>query len=187
MEQSFSAQEIEVIVSKEEYFRAETVVFWTSFSFDNKESYEEKFASKNKEFIDFLEKNQLTIIRSTESTSERGDFVYKSPVYQILLNHDQYLLLEKYRDDHPELGGMAVKPEFSEKDKEKLFHDISVQAWRDADEIAIKRGLVLKSDYASEEIVEKKNSWVIGPPGSARYDHFKQPLSATYKFVFKTL
>ncbi|MBE9463314.1 hypothetical protein ACFP1I_28540 [Dyadobacter subterraneus] len=187
MENMFSAQEIEVVVSKEAIFTAETVVFWSSLSFTNKESFESGFTSKNKEFLDFLNSNRLEIIRTVDSTSSFGEYVYNTPVYQILLNHDQYLLLEKYRDSHPELGGMAVKPEFSQKDKELLLHDITVQAWREADEIAIKKGLVLKNEYKSEEIIEKKNSWVTGPPASARYDHFKQPLSATYKFTFKTL
>ncbi|MCF0055911.1 hypothetical protein [Dyadobacter sp. CY356] len=187
MENSFLAQEIEVVVSKEAYFTAETVVFWSSFTFPDKEIFVKTFAAKNKEFLDFLTDHKLEIIRTVDSTSSYGDDTYNTPVYQILLNHDQYLLLEKYRDSHPELGGVAVKPEFSKNDKDKLFHDITVQAWREADEIAIKKGLVLKNEYKSEEIVEKKNPWVIGPPGSARYDHFKQPLSATYKFVFKTL
>ncbi|WP_159467768.1 hypothetical protein [Dyadobacter sp. 3J3] len=187
MENALSAQEIEVVVSKEEYFTAETVIFWTVFSFNNKESFEKDFAKKNKAFLDFVENSQLKIIRTTESTMDRGDFVYKYPVHQILLTHDQYLLLEKYRDAHPELGGMAVKPEFSKQDKDKLFHEITVQAWREADEIAIKKGLVLKNDYRSEEVVEKKSQWVVGAPASARYDHFKQPFSATYKFIFKTL
>lgn len=187
MENALSAQEIEVVVSKEEYFTAETVIFWTAFTFNNKESFEKDFDQNNKALLDFIESNQLKIIRTTESTTDRGDFVFKSPVYQILLNRDHYHLLEKYRDDHPELGGMAIKPEFSKQDKDKLFHEITVQAWREADEIAIKKGLVLKNEYQSEEIAEKKSQWAVGPPASARYDHFKQPLSATYKFTFKTL
>lgn len=187
MENTLSAQEIEVIVSKEEYFTAETVIFWTAFSFKDKDSFEKDFGQTNKALLDFIERNQLKIIRTTESTTDRGDFVFKSPVNQILLNHDQYVLLEKYRDDHPELGGMAVKPEFSKPDKDKLLHEITVQAWREADEIAIKKGLVLKNEYKSEEVIEKRSQWAVGPPASARYDHFKQPLSATYKFIFKTL
>jgi hypothetical protein len=184
---TLSAQEIEVMVSKEEYFTAENVMFSTSFTYWDKDSMSKKLAVNNKELLDFFERNQLKIIRSLEADSVSGDFEYKSPVYQVQMNHDQYLLFEKYRDNHSEVGGIAYMPTFSNKDKEKLLSDLTIQAWRQADEIAIKKGLVLKNEYHLEEIVEKMNSWIIGPPSSARYDHFKQPLKATYKFIFKTL
>lgn len=187
MENALSTQEIEVVVSKEEYFRAETIIFIANLHYSDQKSLDEKSRDDQKLLLGFFDRNEIEIIKTTEGETSYGDFSYKLPAYNILLNHDQYLLLEKYRDHHPELGGIAIKPEFSKQDKDKLLHEITVQAWREADEIAIKKGLVLKNEYKSEEVTEKKSSRVIGAPASARYDHFKQPLSATYKFIFKTL
>ena len=184
---TLSAQEIEVVVSKEEVFIAESVVFSTSFTYKNKDTFDRELTVNIKELLDFFAVNKIEVIRSMDSESSYGDFEYKSPSYEVKFNRDQYLRFEKYRDNHSEVGGIAYMPTFSNKDKEKLLSDLTIQAWRQADEIAIKKGLVLKNEYHLEEIVEKRNSWIIGPPSSASYNHFKQPLKATYKFIFKTL
>jgi len=184
---TLSSQEIEVVVSKEVVLIAESVIFSTLFTFKNKDTFDKELAVTNKELLEFFAINKVEVIRSVDSESSYGDFEYKSPSYRVIFNRSQYLLFEKFRDNHPQVGGIAYKPVFSNKDKEKLLSDLTAMAWQDADEVAIKKGLVLKNEYTSEEIVEKRNSWIIGPPSSARYDHFKQPLKATYKFIFKTL
>jgi hypothetical protein len=85
---SLSAQEIEVVVSKEEYFIPESVIFSTMFTFKDNVDIEQKVDKSNKKFLDFIESAKLNY-RLIQMRMSSSDVEYICPSYQITLNHDQ--------------------------------------------------------------------------------------------------
>lgn len=186
MAESLSNEEIEVIVSKEIKLLPESCVSMVFFEFTDQRDRELHLSQSEKKLVDFIQYHKWEYkLGQLEMNSD--EYVYKTPAYHISLFSKDFQLIEKYRQDNPKVQYHVVRPSFSKKDKDQLFSELVKQAWRDADEVAIKKGLVLKSDYKAEEIVEKEKQWRIYPPLSVDYDRFSQVLSSRYKFTFKTL
>lgn len=176
-------QKIVVILERSDRFVPERIQFSTVFYFRDQESLTHNLPTAEAAFLRFLADNKLEH-EGPYPGKINTEFEYTYPAYKITLTPASYQLVDKYRDSHPELALTVLNSTFSKRDQEQFLQNTIEAARKKAQEKAQNEGLVLKEGFDFEEISTPKPRWVVGPPLSARYDHFWQPISGHFKFYF---
>ncbi|WP_420155708.1 hypothetical protein [Siphonobacter sp.] len=162
------------------------ILFSTALDFKSLPEAQQNTASAHEQWTAFLSDSQIDYEDLGTFKFYNDQIDYETPSYKIRLTPDTYTLVEAYQASHPELALAQISSTFEEQDKLEVKNRILAKAQEHATAWAKQANLQLKPDFQIQ-LVEPEpiaDGWIIGPPLSAKVNHFNSWIKLTYQVTF---
>lgn len=166
--------------------RPKEVLFSTALDFKSLPEAQQNTASAHEQWKAFLSDSQIAYEDLGTVEFHNNEIDYETPSYKIRLIPETYALVEAYRASHPELALARISSTFEEQDKLEVKNRILAKAQELATAWAKQANLQLQPDFQIQ-LVEPEpiaGDWIIGPPLSAKVNHFNSWIKSTYQVTF---
>ncbi|PQA60218.1 hypothetical protein [Siphonobacter curvatus] len=162
------------------------ILFSTALDFKSLPEAQQNIASAHEQWTAFLSDSQIAYEDLGIVEFHNNEIDYETPFCQIRLTPETYALVETYRTSHPELALAQISSTFEEQDKLEVKNRILAKAQEQATSWAKQANLQLKPGFQIQ-LVEPEpiaGDWIIGPPLSAKVNHFNSWIKLTYQVTF---
>ncbi|MCE7067166.1 hypothetical protein [Dyadobacter sp. CY326] len=175
------ANTLEIIVEKEQFAIAESIIFRTAFLLSNGVSILDDLKYLEMALQTFISENYIQHSGPKLYSMDNDGFEYQYPQYRIQITNTDFPKLEQFLVKYPQISLTTQEVFLSEEQKQDLLEGLIAQAKAEARQISNTGGLNLVGTFKMSRIVSPTSSWnVVSPIAVSMH----QKHAITYEFIF---